>query len=478
MKNLRSKKGFTVVELVVIIVVIGILAGMSVMGWSSWRTTLAKKEIQSDLNGVVAAMNNYKNFNDGYPLLVEGCIFDQDVATGKCTNNIFSASNGVTLTYLSGTTSTFCIEGTSNSNPSISYFVKEDGQSVNGTCVGGINTSPSQTVLTYDTTKPGCSGTVQLPVTSPTIAVGSTINWGDGSTGTLLSSVPSHTYSTPGQYTVTYDGPIAVFNTASVTAANRPCLTEVKKWGSAITPTKISFQSSANIINVAEPPTSVTDMSSMFQSATSFNQPIGSWDTSNVTNMSAMFQGASVFNQPIGSWNTSSVTNMANMFRYASVFNQPINGWNTSNVTNMSYMFLSANVFNQPIGSWNTSKVTDMSYMFEMAYVFNQPIGSWNTSSVTNMGKMFYLAFDFNQPIGSWNTSNVTDMSFMFYRADVFNQPLGTWNTSKVTTMDSMFQVAYAFNQNISNWNVTAVTTHVSFRTGSALTSTNAPPGW
>ncbi|MBR6611821.1 MAG: BspA family leucine-rich repeat surface protein, partial [Campylobacter sp.] len=36
----------------------------------------------------------------------------------------------------------------------------------------------------------------------------------------------------------------------------------------------------------------VTDMNNMFQSATSFNQPLDNWDVSNVTNMSGMFVDA------------------------------------------------------------------------------------------------------------------------------------------------------------------------------------------
>ena len=45
------------------------------------------------------------------------------------------------------------------------------------------------------------------------------------------------------------------------------------------------------------------------------------------------------FNQPIGNWNTSNVTNMFGMFYQASSFNQDISAWDTSNVTTMNYMF-------------------------------------------------------------------------------------------------------------------------------------------
>jgi surface protein len=193
----------------------------------------------------------------------------------------------------------------------------------------------------------------------------------------------------------------------------------------------------------------------MFSKATSFNQNISNWNTSNVTNMSNMFNGASSFNQDIGNWNTTKVTDMSAMFFGAASFNQKIGDWNTTNVTNMSYMYAEAVSFNQNIGNWNTSNVTNMSNMFFTIFggsPFNQDIGNWNTSKVTNMFSMFSNAASFNQNIGNWNTSKVTNMSAMFFTATSFNQNIGNWNTSNVTDMYNMFSGASSFNQNLGKW--------------------------
>ena len=93
---------------------------------------------------------------------------------------------------------------------------------------------------------------------------------------------------------------------------------------------------------------------------------IPDWDVGMVMNMSRLFAETS-FNEPIGSWNTSAVTDMQGMFYKAKKFNQSIGSWDTSAVADMEGMFSSAENFNQPIGCWNTSAVTDMEGMFSSA---------------------------------------------------------------------------------------------------------------
>jgi surface protein len=155
----------------------------------------------------------------------------------------------------------------------------------------------------------------------------------------------------------------------------------------------------------------------VFQGASSFNQDLSSWDTSNVDNTAYTFNGASAFNQDVGSWDTSNVTDMGSMFASATSFNQPLTstpgGWDTSKVTSAAGMFSSASAFNQDISSWDTGLIADMSYMFESAASFDQNIGGWNVASLTDGSEMFtnvtLSLANYNALLVGWSAQEVND---------------------------------------------------------------------
>ena len=352
-------------------------------------------------------------------------------------------------------------------------------------------------ITTWKTDNPGVSGPNQITI--PTFT-GETYNydvdWGDGTSTTGETGNATHTYATPGSYTVSITGlfPRLFFDNAG----DREKLLTIEQWGdNSWTSMASAFEGCTNVIgNFTDSPdlsnaasmanmfdkcrnynsdmddwdvSTITIMDNMFIGTNAFNGNIETWNTSNVTSMERMFANTLVFNRNIGNWNTSSLINMSQMFFGAQAFNQNINlktgmgipfgdAWDTSNVTDMEGAFWNANVFNSPIGDWNTSNVEDMSNMFFGASVFNQNIGSWNVTSVQFMHRMFILAPVFNQDIGGWTVDNVETFYEMFSGASAFNQDIGSWNIDNATDLNQMFANALSFNQDISGWNTSNVT--------------------
>jgi surface protein len=126
-----------------------------------------------------------------------------------------------------------------------------------------------------------------------------------------------------------------------------------------------SFNQDISCWNVS----AVTNMNALFESASSFNRDISQWDVSAVTSMDSMFYRAQNYTNndvPLNWGNkTANVITMSGMFESASSFNQNISSWDVSNVENMSRMFAHAVSFHQDISTWNIERVTNMDAMFQ-----------------------------------------------------------------------------------------------------------------
>ena len=130
--------------------------------------------------------------------------------------------------------------------------------------------------------------------------------------------------------------------------------------------------------------------------ALKYGWPMNVWEVELVTDMSTLFQDQSSFNEKITDWDVSQVTNMNGMFENALDFNSDISKWNVRKVssTELSLLLLVHNLMyrlTSPIG-FPYLQVTDMGFMFAGAESFNSDISRWDVSSVKVMSNTFWKA--------------------------------------------------------------------------------------
>ena len=316
--------------------------------------------------------------------------------------------------------------------------------------------TPSTTgafVTTWETTAPNESVTIPVGGSSSIY----TINWGDGTVNTNVSGNQTHQYAALGNHTVSISGNFSKIALGG-DSTNAAKLRSIDQWGSTgWTSMDGAFDGASNMIyNATDSPDllHVTNMSSMFEDAISFDGDLSGWNVSSVTDMSSMFLNADSFTGDLSGWDVSSVTDMSRMFMSADSFTGDLSGWNVSSVTDMSYMFWFATNFTSDLSEWDVSSVTDMSYMFEFVSKFTSDLSEWDVSRVTNMRSMFTGATVFTSDLSEWDVSRVTNMRFMFSGANSFNSDISNWNVSSATDMTGVISNNHAFVQNLGKWYV------------------------
>lgn len=105
--SMQHNKGFTVVELLVVVAVIGVLATITIFAFGSWRARTATTEVKHALTSLSSSLKNELTFNSVYPASVP---------------TTYDASSTVTINYKS-TASTYCASGTSTSVSGVVWYI-------------------------------------------------------------------------------------------------------------------------------------------------------------------------------------------------------------------------------------------------------------------------------------------------------------------------------------------------------------------
>jgi len=109
---MTRRKGFTIVELMVSIIVIVILASIVAFAFGSWRSSSARTELKNDLTSAAAKLKDYKTWNNGYP---------PDSATFTA---VYQPSGQLMMTYaLRAGGGSYCLNATSTAVSTVQYYI-------------------------------------------------------------------------------------------------------------------------------------------------------------------------------------------------------------------------------------------------------------------------------------------------------------------------------------------------------------------
>ena len=131
----QNSHGFTIVELLVVIVVIGILAAITIVSYTGISNRATVAAVQSDLDSAGRKLKLYYTLYGSYPTAMDGN--NCPTAPNADTNYCLQSSNGSTLAYNSVAPTTFRLTDTKSFT---SYSVTDNSTPSVATTVNGSTT--------------------------------------------------------------------------------------------------------------------------------------------------------------------------------------------------------------------------------------------------------------------------------------------------------------------------------------------------